>query len=244
MTSDFSSWQDRKKREMPADLPADRLANAQFARTLPPLCDYSLRRKFARSISSTWRKTCNSNTDSIPGVTAFIIGRPTIIENRGHFARSDKREAERLLNAMNESHREPTINLESGACIFGRPRPQNGATNVASGDGRNGHARNSNNAGAMCPRISKQIDHPSAANHSCKQPAKIYSRSFTRTETASPTISDDFTTWLSISGGSRGPSRKASMVTTSHRFARIIRSRAAASPFWDSAPEFDFFIGC
>lgn len=57
---------------MPADLPADRQANTQFAPTLRQLRHYSL---------------------------------------TGKIRTTDKREAERLLNAMNESHREPTLNL-------------------------------------------------------------------------------------------------------------------------------------
>ena len=38
---------------MPADLPADRLANAQFVRTLPQLRDYSLTEKFGAFILFT-----------------------------------------------------------------------------------------------------------------------------------------------------------------------------------------------
>ena len=63
---------------MPADLPADRLANAQFVRTLPQLRRLLANGKnSARSFSSTWRKTCNSNTDCIAGETAFFTGRIT-----------------------------------------------------------------------------------------------------------------------------------------------------------------------
>jgi integrase len=62
-----------------------------------------------RPFSSTWRKTCNSNTDCTADVTASFTGRITAQKGKEHFARVT--EAERLLNAMNESHREPTLNL-------------------------------------------------------------------------------------------------------------------------------------
>src|SRR6266699_2263529 len=46
----------------------------------------------------------------------------------------------------------------------------------------------------------------SEINRLSKQPAQTCSRSSTQTETASRIISADFTTWRSISAGSRGPS--------------------------------------
>jgi len=48
---------------MPADLPAERVAITEFARTLPQLRDYSLTEKIRRVFSSPWRKPYNSNID-------------------------------------------------------------------------------------------------------------------------------------------------------------------------------------
>ena len=124
---------------------------------------------------------------------------------QGTLRTTDRREAERLLNAMNESHREPTINLNLARAYLAAHDPKMAQRTwqaVMNEMATHGIPTTQERCarGFEASRTTR-----SAANHSCKQPAKIYSRSCTRTETASPTISDDFTTWLSIWGGSRGP---------------------------------------
>jgi len=57
---------------------------------------------------------------------------------QGSLKTRDRHDAERLLHAMNESHRVPTLNLN----IARRSRFENGATNLAGSHGRNGDAWN------------------------------------------------------------------------------------------------------
>ena len=73
---------------MPADLPAKRREcnNSHNSATTPRLLPNG--KNSARAFSSTWRKTCNSNTDCIAGVTAFFTGRRTIHQNRERFAQA------------------------------------------------------------------------------------------------------------------------------------------------------------
>src|SRR5437763_11108098 len=96
---------------MPADLPADRLADAQFAPTLSQLRHYSLTEKIRRVHSpqhGAKRATQNRLYRRRNGV---FYWQENDSRKQATLRTSERREAERLLNAMNESHREPTLNL-------------------------------------------------------------------------------------------------------------------------------------
>ena len=127
--------------------------------------------------------------------------------NKEHFAQTSRREAERLLECDERIASGANLEPQSRSRLPRRARSKNGAADLASSDGRNGDAWNSDQ-----PRTDVREDFAakhtirSAINRSSKRPAKICSRSFTRTETVSHIICADFTTWLSISVGSRGPS--------------------------------------
>jgi len=95
---------------MPADLPADRLARAQFAPTLPQLRDYSLTEKIRRVHSPQHGEERAAQIQTLPR-NAIFYWQENDSSRQGTLRTTDRREAERLLNAMNESHREPTLNL-------------------------------------------------------------------------------------------------------------------------------------
>src|SRR5205809_1931038 len=96
---------------MPADLPADQRANAQFAPTLPPLCDYSLTQKFGVFILLNMEKNVQLKYRLYRRHNGVFYWQENYSKKQETLRTSDRREAERLLNAMNESHREPTLNL-------------------------------------------------------------------------------------------------------------------------------------
>ena len=96
---------------MPADLPADQRANAQFAPTLPPLCDYSLTQKFGVFILLNMEKNVQLKYRLYRRRNGVFYWQENDSSKQGTLRTTDRREAERLLNAMNESHREPTLNL-------------------------------------------------------------------------------------------------------------------------------------
>ena len=116
------------------------------------------------------------------------------------------RSARRLLNAMNESHRAADPQPQSRSRVSRRARPEDGHTNwQAVMDEMATHGIPSTQE--RCARgFRSKATIRSEINRSCKRPATTCSRSCTRTETASLTICDDFTTWPLISVGSRGPS--------------------------------------
>src|SRR5437870_10084379 len=68
---------------------------------------------------------------------------------QGTLRTNDRREAERLLNAMNESHRQPTLNLSLARAYLAAHGSKDAHAHMASRDGRNGNARNSYDTGSM-----------------------------------------------------------------------------------------------
>jgi hypothetical protein len=96
---------------MPADLPAARFANAQFAPTPPQLPDYSLTEKFCAFILLNMEKDVQLKYRLYRRRKGVFYWQENNSSKQGTLRTTDRREAERLLNAMNESHREPTLNL-------------------------------------------------------------------------------------------------------------------------------------
>jgi hypothetical protein len=96
---------------MPADLPADRRAKQQFAPTLLRLRDYTLTGKFRRVHSPYVEKNVQLKYRLYRRRNGVFYWQENDSAKQGTLRTNDRREAERLLNAMNESHREPTLNL-------------------------------------------------------------------------------------------------------------------------------------
>jgi microcystin degradation protein MlrC len=114
---------------------------------------------------------------------------------QGTLRTSDRREAERLLNAMNESHREPTLNLNlnlARAYLAAHDPKMAQRTWQAVMDEMATHGIPSTQARSARAFRSKHTIR-SAISPSSKPPAKICSPSSTRTEIALLTICDDFT---------------------------------------------------
>jgi hypothetical protein len=93
---------------MPADLPAGRSANAQFAPTPPLLANG---KNSERSFSSTWRKNVQLKYRLYRRRDGVFYWQDNNSKKQGTLRTTERREAERLLHAMNESHRQPTLNL-------------------------------------------------------------------------------------------------------------------------------------
>jgi hypothetical protein len=100
-----------EKREMPADLTAARRPNKQFVRTLPALRDYSLTEKIRRVHSPQMEKNVQLKYRLYRRRNGVFYWQENDSPKQGTLRTTDRREAERLLNARNESHREPTLNL-------------------------------------------------------------------------------------------------------------------------------------
>ncbi len=96
---------------MSANLPADELANPQFAPTLPQLRDYSLTEKIRRVHSLQHGENVQLKYRLFRRRNGVFYWQENDSSKQGTLRTSDRREAERLLNAMNESHRQPTLNL-------------------------------------------------------------------------------------------------------------------------------------
>jgi microcystin degradation protein MlrC len=115
-------------------------------------------------------------------------------QKQGSLRTTDRREAEGLLNAMNESHRQPIINLNVARAYLAAHDPKMAQrTWQAVMDEMATHGIPSTQARCARGFRSKAYD-PIRNKRSSKLSAKICSRSSTRTETVSPTICDDFTT--------------------------------------------------
>src|SRR5206468_10076989 len=117
-------------------LPAQEPANPQFARTLMQLCDYSLTENFGVCILLNVGKNVQLKYRLYRWRSGVFYWQENHSRKQGSLKTRDRHEAERLLNAMNESHRVPTLNLN----IARRSRFENGATNLAGSHGRNGDA--------------------------------------------------------------------------------------------------------
>jgi hypothetical protein len=96
---------------MPADLPASRIANAQFAPTLSQLRNYSLTEKIRPVHSPQHGEKRATQISTVPRRNSIFYWQENDSSKQGTLRTTDRHEAERLLNAMNESHREPTLNL-------------------------------------------------------------------------------------------------------------------------------------
>jgi len=96
---------------MPADLPAERRAREQFAPTLLQLRHYSLTEKFGAFILLNMEKNVQLKYRIYRRHNGVFYWQENNSKKQGTLRTTDRREAERLLNAMNESHRQPTINL-------------------------------------------------------------------------------------------------------------------------------------
>ena len=83
----------------------------QFARTLPPLRDYSLTKKIRRVHSPQHGEKRATQIRLYRRRNGVFYWQENDSPKQGTLRTNDRREAERLLNAMNESHREPTLNL-------------------------------------------------------------------------------------------------------------------------------------
>jgi hypothetical protein len=94
MTSDFSSWQDRKneKCQQICQQTSSRMHNSR-----------ELLLNMEKNVQLKYRLYRRHN-----GIFYWQENRST---KQGTLSTTDRREAGRLLNAMNESHREPTLNL-------------------------------------------------------------------------------------------------------------------------------------
>src|SRR5712671_6237399 len=113
---------------------------------------------------------------------------------QGTLRTTDRRDAERVLNAMNESHREPTLNLNLARAYLAAHDPK--------------MAKRTWQAvmNAMATHGIPTTQERSEINRSSKPPELTSSQSFTPTATVSHIICADFITWRSISVGSRGRS--------------------------------------
>src|SRR4051812_4766978 len=96
---------------MPAELPANRARREQFTRTPAPLCDYSLTIKIWRVHSLHMEKNVQLKYRLYRRRNGNFNWQENDSKKQGSLRTRDRREAGRLLNAMNESHREPTLNL-------------------------------------------------------------------------------------------------------------------------------------
>ena len=124
--------------ENASKLPAQEPANPQFARTLMQLCDYSLTEKF-RCVHFPQRgENVQLKYRLYRWRSGVFYWQENHSRKQGSLKTRDRHDAERLLHAMNESHRVPTLNLN----IARRSRFENGATNLAGSHGRNGDAWN------------------------------------------------------------------------------------------------------
>jgi hypothetical protein len=119
-------------------------------------------------------------------------------KKQGTLRTTDRREAERLLNAMNESHREPMLNLNLARAYLAAHDPRMAQrTWQAVMDEMATHGIPSTQA--RCARGFR-----SKAYHAIRNKALVQTTgedlltSFTRTETVWPIICGDFRTWLSI----------------------------------------------
>jgi hypothetical protein len=118
-------------------------------------------------------------------------------KKQGSLRTTDRHEAERLLNAMNESHRQPTLNLNLARAYLAAHDPKMAQRTwqpVMDEMATEFHPPRS----AVPEGSAAKPTTRSATNPSCKPPAKICSVSFTQTATASHIIFVDFTTWHSI----------------------------------------------
>ena len=125
---------------------------------------------------------------------------------QGTLRTSEKREAERLLNAMNESHREPTLNLNLARAYLAAHDPkmaQRTWQEVMDEMATHGIPTTQE----RCARGFRSKAYDPIRNKPLVQTTgENCSRSFTPTATVSRIIFDGFTTWRLISVGSRGPS--------------------------------------
>ena len=109
---------------MPADLPADALANAQFASTLSQLRHYSLTEKFDAFILFNMEKNVQLKYRLYRRHNGVLYWQENGSKKQGTLRTTDKREAEGLLNAMNESHRAPTLNLNLASAYLAAHDPK------------------------------------------------------------------------------------------------------------------------
>src|SRR5439155_12125633 len=119
--------------ENASKLPAQEPANPQFARTLMQLCD-----NFGVCILLNVGKNVQLKYRLYRRRSGVFYWQENHSRKQGSLKTRDRHDAERLLHAMNESHRVPTLNLN----IARRSRSENGATNLAGSHGRNGDAWN------------------------------------------------------------------------------------------------------
>ena len=96
---------------MPADLPANRARREQFVRALPALRDYSVTEKIRRVQSPQQEKNVQLKYRLYRRRNGNLYWQENGSKKQGSLRTTERREAERLLNAMNESHRQPTLNL-------------------------------------------------------------------------------------------------------------------------------------
>src|SRR5438552_12671808 len=132
---------------MPADVPADRQENEQFARTPLQLRHYSLTEKIRRVHSPQHGEKRATQIQTVsPAQRRFLLAGQRFIETGNT---SHKRQARSRTAAKCDERIASRANLEpqSRSRLPRGPRSENGAPNLASRDGRNGDAWNSDNSG-------------------------------------------------------------------------------------------------
>ena len=127
-------------------------------------------------------------------------------KKQGSLGTTDRRDAQRLLNAMNESHREPTLNLNLARAYLAAHDPRMAKrTWQAVMNEMATHGIPTTQERCARGFRSKAYD-PIRDKPLVQTKVKTCSWSFTRTETVLRIICDDFTTLRWISVGCPGPS--------------------------------------